>query len=70
MTERLGADMADWRYGQAAMKYVHITNYMARAVNEETRQLLEVGPYPRGGYDPPCTTPAATTTRARAAVSG
>ena len=51
VTERLGADMADWQYGQNAMKYVHITNYMAQAVNEETRQLLEVGPYPRGGYE-------------------
>ena len=49
--ERLGADMANWHYGQTAMKHVHITNYMAQAVNEETRQLLEVGPYPRGGYE-------------------
>ena len=51
VTERLGADMANWRYGQEAMKHVHITHYMAQAVNEETRRLLEVGPYPRGGYE-------------------
>ncbi len=48
---RLGSDMAGWRYGQEAMKHVHITHYMAEAVNEETRSLLEVGPYPRGGYE-------------------
>ena len=33
------------------MKHVHITHAMAQAVNEETRALLEVGPYPRGGYE-------------------
>ncbi len=49
--ERLGTDMANWRYGQENMKHVHITHYMADAVDEETRQLLEVGPYPRGGYE-------------------
>ncbi len=48
---RLGTDMTDWSYGQEDMKHVHITHYMAEAVNEETRQLLEVGPYPRGGYE-------------------
>ncbi len=49
--ERLGDDRANWRYGQQAMKHVHITHYLAEAVNEETRALLEVGPYPRGGYE-------------------
>ena len=48
---RLGADPANWRYGQDAMKYVHITHTMADAVDEETRALLEVGPWPRGGYE-------------------
>ena len=51
VTERLGPDRANWHYGQAAMKHVHITHAMAQAVNEETRALLEVGPYPRGGYE-------------------
>ena len=48
---RLGADPANWRYGQDAMKHVHITHTMADAVDEETRALLEVGPWPRGGYE-------------------
>ncbi len=48
---RLGADRANWRYGQDAMKHVHITHTMADAVDEETRALLEVGPWPRGGYE-------------------
>ncbi len=48
---RLGADPANWRYGQDAMKHVHITHIMADAVDEETRALLEVGPWPRGGYE-------------------
>ncbi len=48
---RLGADPANWRYGQDAMKHVHITHYLADAVDDETRALLEVGPWPRGGYE-------------------
>lgn len=49
--ERFGSDMKGWQYGQEAMKQVHITHYLADAVDEETRQLLEVGPWPRGGYE-------------------
>ena len=49
--ERFGADREGWRYGQEAMKHVHITHYLANAVDEETRALLEVGPWPRGGYE-------------------
>ena len=49
--ERFGTDLKDWTYGQAAMKQVHITHYLADAVDEETRALLEVGPWPRGGYE-------------------
>ncbi len=49
--ERLGPDPANWRYGQNAMKHVHITHQMAEAVDPETRARLEVGPYPRGGYE-------------------
>ncbi len=48
---RLGPNRANWVYGQEAMKHVHITHSMADAVNEETRRLLEVGPWPRGGYE-------------------
>ena len=51
VTDRLGPNMESWRYGQEAMKHVHITHYLAGAVNEETRARLEVGPYPRGGYE-------------------
>ena len=51
VTDRLGPEMGNWRYGQEGMKHVHITHYLARAVNEETRARLEVGPWPRGGYE-------------------
>jgi len=51
LTQRLGPDMSRWQYGQHAMKHVLIHHSLSKAVNEEMRSLLDVGPVPRGGYD-------------------
>jgi penicillin amidase len=51
LTERLGADMSGWRYGQEKFKHVLIHHPLSAAVSEETRKKLDVGPAPRGGDD-------------------
>jgi penicillin amidase len=51
LTERLGPEMEDWRYGQDKLKHVLIPHPLSRAVNAATRAHLDVGPAPRGGYD-------------------
>ena len=49
LRSRLGAEMAQWRYGQDKFKHALIGHSMAAAVNEMTRKKLDVGPLPRGG---------------------
>lgn len=49
LTEKLGPDMDDWVYGQADYKHALITHPLSPAVDDETRQRLDVGPAPRGG---------------------
>ncbi|MAG71743.1 MAG: penicillin acylase family protein [Acidobacteria bacterium] len=47
---RLGPDQIDWRYGQPDFKHALIRHPLSPAVDEATRQFLDVGPVPRGGY--------------------
>ena len=49
LTDRFGADMEDWIYGQENYKHALIRHPLAPAVNEEMRERLNVGPLPRGG---------------------
>jgi penicillin amidase len=51
LAERLGPDTNRWRYGQERFKHVLIRHPLGRAVNQQMRATLEVGPEPRGGYD-------------------
>jgi penicillin amidase len=51
LTERLGADMNGWRYGQEKLKHVLIHHPLSAAVSDEIRRKLDVGPAPRGGDD-------------------
>lgn len=51
LTELLGPNMNRWKYGQNKLKHVLIHHPLSKAVNEETRALLDVGPAPRGGYN-------------------
>ncbi len=50
LVQRLGADMANWQYGQEKFKHVLIHHPLSPAVDDETRAMLDVGPAPRGGY--------------------
>jgi penicillin amidase len=49
LQDRLGSDMNRWQYGQERYKHAVIRHPMSRAVNEEIRRRLDVGPAPRGG---------------------
>lgn len=50
LTQRLGREMAGWRYGQERYKHALIRHLLSDAVNQATRRRLDVGPLPRGGY--------------------
>jgi penicillin amidase len=58
LTEKLGTDLTQWKYGQANYHYVQIKHPMSNAVNDATRKLLEAGPAPRAGN---ASTPGMTT---------
>ena len=45
-----GSDMSDWQYGQSGYKHILLEHPLSSAVNEQMRERLEVGPFPRGGY--------------------
>jgi len=49
LSETLGPDMEGWVYGQADYKHALITHPLSPAVDEATRQRLDIGPVPRGG---------------------
>ena len=46
---KLGPDMDGWAYGQADYKHALIRHPLSPAVDAATRDLLDVGPLPRGG---------------------
>ena len=49
LEQKLGPDMTQWYYGQPAYHQVLIKHPLSNAVDEVTRNKLEVGPLPRGG---------------------
>jgi penicillin amidase len=49
VAERFGPDPAGWRYGDERFKHVLLRHPLSGAVNDETREILEVGPAVRGG---------------------
>ncbi|HSG48357.1 MAG TPA: penicillin acylase family protein [Longimicrobiales bacterium] len=46
---RFGPDPEAWVYGQEGYKHIRLRHPLSRAVNDEWRARLEVGPLPRGG---------------------
>ena len=50
LEEKLGGDMSEWQYGQAEYHHAYLRHPMGTAVDAATRELLEAGPHPRGGY--------------------
>ncbi|MEW6298039.1 MAG: penicillin acylase family protein [Thermodesulfobacteriota bacterium] len=49
LTERFGADMSRWTYGQAGYHHITIRHMLSGAVNSHLRQRFDIGPIPRGG---------------------
>jgi penicillin amidase len=50
LTEQFGPESEDWVFGQEGYKHALIRHPLARAVNEDWRERLNVGPAARGGY--------------------
>jgi penicillin amidase len=50
LTEKLGADMSRWHWGQPDYHHAYLRHPLGNAVDDRTRALLEVGPMARGGY--------------------
>ena len=49
LTQRFGADMQAWKYGQERFHHALIRHPLSSVVNADTRAKLSVGPFPRGG---------------------
>ena len=49
LTERLGPEMAGWRYGQPAYRHALLRHPLGALVPDSLRRRLDVGPLPRGG---------------------
>lgn len=49
LMRKFGDDPAQWNYGQPDFKHAYLRHPLHDAVNAETRQLLNIGPLPRGG---------------------
>lgn len=50
LRQKLGPDMSGWHYGGPDNHYAYLRHPLGNAVDAETRDVLEVGPAPRGGY--------------------
>jgi penicillin amidase len=50
LTEKLGPDSGGWVWGQPEYHHAYLRHPLGTAVDQETRDRLEVGPVPRGGY--------------------
>jgi penicillin amidase len=49
LNNKLGPDWTQWQYGQEKYHHALIRHPLSSAVDDTTRQLLNVGPVPRGG---------------------
>lgn len=49
LREKLGPEIDDWVYGQEEYHHAMIRHPLSAAVDDETRDRLDVGPAPRGG---------------------
>jgi penicillin amidase len=49
LEERLGPDMDQWQYGQPKNKHTYMEHALSKAVKNDIRDSLDLGPLPRGG---------------------
>jgi penicillin amidase len=50
LAKQLGPKLTDWAYGQAAYKHIALQHPLSKWVDAQTRQQIDLGPLPRGGY--------------------
>jgi penicillin amidase len=50
LESKLGSNAENWQYGQTSYKHALLRHPLSILVNAETRQKLDFGPVPRGGY--------------------
>jgi penicillin amidase len=50
LERKLGPDLGQWQYGQAAYHHVLIRHPLSNVVNDSIQGKLNTGPSPRGGY--------------------
>lgn len=51
LEKRLGSDMDQWQYGQINNKHTHLIHALSQDGPKELKEILNVGPLPRGGYE-------------------
>jgi penicillin amidase len=49
LEKRLGKDMSLWQYGQEKFHHIMLRHRLSYALNDDLREQLDIGPYPRGG---------------------
>jgi penicillin amidase len=49
LTEKLGTQVSNWKYGQSAYHHVLIKHPLSNIINDSLQQLFNCGPLPRGG---------------------
>ncbi|SFR34866.1 penicillin amidase [Robiginitalea myxolifaciens] len=49
LSQRLGADMGSWQYGQENLKHTFMEHPLSSLISQEERTKTDLGPLPRGG---------------------
>ena len=49
LTTILGPNMSAWSYGQSQFKHAYLQHSLGEIVNDSLKQVLNIGPLPRGG---------------------
>jgi penicillin amidase len=49
LEQRLGSDMSLWKYGQEKFHHIMLDHALSKALSDELRTKVDIGPLPRGG---------------------
>ena len=49
LEERLGSDMSLWQYGQEKLHHIMLDHMLSKALSDDLRTQVDIGPLPRGG---------------------
>lgn len=49
LEERLGSDMSLWQYGQEKFHHIMLYHMLSKALSDDVRTQVDIGPLPRGG---------------------